>query len=156
MVERATVDDVVEIANIIAEYRGEGKPSNELAALRIAATQQLHTCIEDSSHRRILVARDGDNDVAGYLAIHWIPFPALPGFEGYISDLIVAAKTRGQGFGQRLLQAAENEAKAKGACRLMLNNRQSAVSYERQFYSKSGFTERVGFSNFVKDLSADA
>jgi GNAT superfamily N-acetyltransferase len=155
MIEKATVDDVAEIVNIIAEYRGEGQPSDDLAALRASAAHQLHACLKDSSNCSVIVARNTDSQAQGYLIVHWIPFPGLPGLEGYISDLFVASKDRGQGLGKELLLAVEDEAGEKGACRLMLNNRKSAESYSRQFYAKADYSERTGFANFVKALALE-
>lgn len=152
MIEKASADDIAAIVNIIVEYRGEGNSPEEQRDISTASTQQLQACLADRDNHSVYVARDADDDVLGYLAIHWIPFPALPGLEGYISDLIVAAKARGQGLGQGLLLAAEEEANSNGAKRLMLNNRRSAESYDRQFYAKAGFTERVDFSNFTVAL----
>ncbi len=154
MIEKAKADDITEIVKIIVEYRGEGKSSEERREMSAAATQQLHACFADLDNHSVYVARDASDEVQGYLAIHWIPFPALPGIEGYISDLIVASKARGQGLGHELILAAEEEANSKGAKRLMLNNRKGAESYDRQFYAKKGFTERIEFANFVKSLDS--
>ena len=155
MIEIAKVEDIAGIVNIIVEYRGEGKSTEEQHAMSTAAAQQLHACLTDRETQSMYVARDTSGEVQGYLAVHWIPFPALPGFEGYISDLIVASKARGQGLGHELIQAAEEEAKSNGATRLMLNNRKAAESYDRQFYAKLGFAERIEFANFVKVLESE-
>jgi GNAT superfamily N-acetyltransferase len=152
MIEKATADDIAGIVNTIVEYRGEGKSTEERRAMSAAATPQLHACLADESNNSVYVARDEKDKVLGYLAVHWIPFPALPGLEGYISDLIVALKARGQGLGHKLILAAEEEANSRGAKRLMLNNRKAAESYDRQFYAKLGFAERIDFANFVESL----
>jgi len=152
VIEKATANDIPGIVKIIIEFQVEKSPSQDLEAISIGAAGQLQACLDDPKKRSIYVARGADDKVLGYLVVHWIPFPALPGFEGYISDLIVASKARGQGLGRALLQAAEEEAKSNGATRLMLNNRKSADSYDRQFYAKLGFSERIEFANFVKSL----
>ena len=152
MIGKATADDVTGIVNIILEYRGEGYSNEELGAMCAAATRQLYACLEDRSNHSIYVARSANGDVFGYLIVHWIPFPALPGLEGYISDLLVASKVRDQGLGGALLLAVEEDAKSRGAKRLMLNNRKGAESYDRQFYAKKGFAERIEFANFVVAL----
>ena len=152
MIEKATADDVTGIVNIIVEYRGEGSSNKEQAAMSASAAQQFHACLSDRSNHGIYVARGANGDVLAYLILHWIPFPALPGLEVYISDLLVASKARGQGLGHELILAAEEEAQSRGAKRLMLNNRKGAESYDRQFYAKKGFAERIAFANFVKVL----
>jgi GNAT superfamily N-acetyltransferase len=153
MIEKASVDDITEIVDILVEYRGEGKSTEEQHAMAVEATLQIHACLADESNHSVYVARGEKDDVQGYLSVHWIPFPAFPGLEGYVSDLIVASKARGQGLGRELILAVEEEANAKGAERLMLNNRKCAESYDRQFYAKLGFTERIDFANFVKSLA---
>ncbi len=150
-IERADENDVAKLARLIVEYSAERSPSSHTAAVRSAAEEQLRSCIADKVNHSIYVARSG-RDVPGYIAIHWIPFPLLTGSEGYITDLLVSRNARGRGIGRELLTAAEEEAKVKGIRRLILNNRRTAESYERQFYTKAGFTERSGFSNFVKEL----
>jgi ribosomal protein S18 acetylase RimI-like enzyme len=152
MIGRATLDDVPEIAKIIVEFQAEKDTSQDPEAISLEADAQLRDCLEDSQKRSVFVARGANGEALGYLVVHWIPFPAVHGLEGYISDLIVGSQARGRGLGRALLQSAEEEARSRGAHRLMLNNRRSAESYARQFYAKNGFSERVGFSNFIKQL----
>jgi ribosomal protein S18 acetylase RimI-like enzyme len=152
MIEQATANDIAAIVNIIVEYRGEGKSTEERREMSAAAKQQLHACLADRDNHSVYVARDASDEVLGYLAVHWIPFPVLPGLEGYISDLNIASGARGQGLGKKLILAAEEEAKSKSATRLMLNNPKGGESYHRRFYAKLGFAERIDFANFVKEL----
>jgi len=104
----------------------------------------------DATERTIYVADRGG--VAGYAAVHWIPFPMLGGWEGYISDLVVGSAGRGSGIGSRLLAVVEDRAGDLGCRRLMLNNRITSESYQREFYAKHGFQRRDKFANFVKIL----
>lgn len=149
------MEDIPEIANVIVEFQAEKDTSLDLDTISIEAEAQLKACLDDPQKRSVYVARGANSKALGYLVVHWIPFPAVHGLEGYISDLIVASCARGRGLGRALLQAAEEEAKSRGAYRLMLNNRRSAESYSRQFYAKHGYTERLGFSNFVKQLGTE-
>lgn len=155
MIDRATLEDIPEIAKIIVEFQAEKSASQDLDTVSIEAETQLKACLDDPQKRSVSVARGTNGKALGYLVVHWIPFPAVHGLEGYISDLIVASYARGRGLGRALLQAVEDEAKSRGAQRLMLNNRRSAESYARQFYAKNGFSERAGFSNFVKELGIE-
>jgi GNAT superfamily N-acetyltransferase len=99
----------------------------------------------------VFVAESGDA-VAGFILVHWVPFAMLGGTEGYISDLIVAAESRGAGIGRTLIHAVEEEARNRGCVRLMLNNRIAAKSFQRGFYPKIGYRHREDFANFVKVL----
>ncbi len=152
MIEIAIEEDAAALAELIAEYNTEGTVSRNLASVFNVSELQLRTCLADRENNTIFIARANDNELLGYIAVHWIPFPMLLGSEGYISDLLISRDVRGRGIGQELLAAAEDEAKARGCHRLMLNNRRSSDSYKRQFYIKTGFTERTFYSNFIKQL----
>jgi ribosomal protein S18 acetylase RimI-like enzyme len=135
------------IVNLIAEYRAED-PGRSVDRSVIAATLRDFA---SSAQNHIFVAEIA-GEVAGYVAVHWVPFPMIQGWEAYISDLIVSQSVRGSGIGRRLLETAESEARKRGCARLMLNNSKTTQSFVRGFYPKHGFRERDGFANFVKTL----
>jgi GNAT superfamily N-acetyltransferase len=139
--------DAQGIIGLIADYRAEdnGRVADRDA---IAATLSVFA---SSAQDRILVA-ELDGKLVGYTAYHWVPFPMIQGVEVYVSDLLVAAASRGGGIGSRLLQAIETEARARGCVRVMLNNHKTDASYTRQFYPMHEFCERNDFANFVKTL----
>jgi len=110
--------------------------------------QHLALCLADASHS-VYVAETPESDLAGYLAIHWLPFLFMPGPEGFISELFVRDAARGQGIGSRLLEAARQEAEARGCTRLSLTNMRSRESYQRGFYAQRGWEERPDAANFV-------
>jgi len=97
-------------------------------------------------------AGEGGATVAGYIAIHWLPYLILPGPEGFVSELFVAPAARGRGLGSRLLAAAVAEARARGCSRLGLLNNRHRESYERGFYARHGWQERDDMANFVLNL----
>jgi GNAT superfamily N-acetyltransferase len=105
----------------------------------------------DDSHL-VLVARDANGQIAGYCAVHWLPYLILSGLEGYVSELFVHPDYRGQGIGGLLLEAVKSEAKAHGCSRLSLINMRNRESYLRQFYAKRGWVEREDAANFVLSL----
>lgn len=135
------------IVTLIAEYRVEDHGRTVDRSV-IAATLRGFA---SSPRDRIFVAEIA-GEVVGYIAIHWVPFPMIQGWEAYISDLIVSQSVRGAGIGRRLLEAGESEARERGCTRLMLNNSKTTQSFVRGFYPKHGFREREGFANFVKLL----
>jgi GNAT superfamily N-acetyltransferase len=81
-----------------------------------------------------------------------LPYPIIAGLELYISDLLVAEEGRGKGVGGSLLAKAEVLAKENRCVRVMLNNPKESEGYQREFYKKHGYTERIKFANFVKML----
>lgn len=139
--------DAQGIIDLIADYRAEG---NGRVADRDAIAATL-SVFASSAQDRILVA-ELDGKVVGYTAYHWVSFPMIQGAEVYVSDLLVAAASRGGGIGSRLLQAIETEARARGCVRVMLNNHKTDASYTRRFYPMHEFCERNDFANFVKAL----
>jgi GNAT superfamily N-acetyltransferase len=142
----ATTDSEA-IVKLIAEYRAE---DHGRSVDRSVVDATLHV-FANSAQGRILVAEIA-GEVVGYVAVHWVPFPMIEGWEAYISDLIVSQSLRGGGIGRRLLETVEAEARERGCARLMLNNSRTAPSFLRRFYPKHGFRERQGFANFVKWL----
>jgi len=142
----ATTDSEA-IIKLIAEYRAEDR-GRLVDRSAIAATLDVFAA---SAPDCIFVAEVA-GEVVGYVAVHWVPFPMIQGWEAYISDVIVSQSLRGTGIGRRLLETVESEARERGCARLMLNNSRTASSFLRKFYPKHGFRERDDFANFVKSL----
>ena len=111
----------------------------------------LRFCQGDSCHN-IFVAEKG-GQVVGYISVHWLFYVILPGPEGYISELFVSEKERGQGIGSLLIKEVKNQALKKCCSRLMLSNNRNRLSYEKEFYKKNGFIERQHVANFIMLLS---
>ena len=120
-------------------------------ATEVRVHKHLALCLADDSHL-ILVAKFPAGEIAGYCAVHWLPYLILAGPEGYVSELFIDEKFRGQGIGAQLLEAIQAEARKRGCSRLMLLNMRKRESYQRQFYSKHGWEERPDAANFVLPL----
>lgn len=71
-----------------------------------------------------------------------------------IHDLIVHSDWRGQGVGQRLMQAVEQEARSKGACKITLEvltgNRTAMQSYERFGFAPYALDPSAGTATFMQ------
>lgn len=143
--QASDVDGIRDLVSALAHERGS---ITDAAAVGAAVEEGI-----GQPGREIIVASTG-GEVVAYAAVHWVPFPMLGGREGYVSDLIVRADQRGQGLGNRLMDAVEARAREMGCARLMLNNRVAAESFERGFFVKAGFRQRTDFANFVKPLEA--
>ncbi len=113
--------------------------------------KHLALCTADDSHL-VLVAQVSSSEIAGYCAVHWLPYLILTGPEGYVSELFIKDEFRGQGIGSQLLETIKTEAQNRGCSRLMLLNMRKRESYERQFYSKQGWEERPDAANFILPL----
>jgi GNAT superfamily N-acetyltransferase len=120
------------------------EPQQTLATV----SAQLERCLSSDEHT-ILVAQSPAGQVAGFVAIHWLPYLFMRGPEGFISELFISEDSRGQGLGSRLLDAAVAAARERGCVRLQLINYRSRESYQRGFYAKAGWTERAEAAAFV-------
>ncbi len=71
-----------------------------------------------------------------------------------IHDLIVHSDWRGQGVGQRLMQAVEQEARSKGACKITLEvltgNHTAMQSYERFGFAPYALDPKAGTATFMQ------
>ncbi len=151
-IRKAQSGDAMGIAAILRELewitRFDGEPI-EATAQRVA--HHLEMCHADDSHM-VYVAETKEGEIAGYAAVHWLPYLLLLGPEGYVSELFIRKANRGQGIGTQLLETVKAEAKARGCARLMLLNMQERESYQRGFYTKQGWEERPDAANFVYPL----
>ena len=115
-------------------------------------TERVLKSIMQSRDRILLVARDEQDSVIGYVAMHFVPYLIFRGEEGYLTELFVMSSHRDRGIGSMLLDAAVNEARNRGCKRLHLINSMARDSYKRGFYSKRGWQERDYRASFVLDL----
>jgi len=149
-IREAVKEDIQGILSIIIDYKEE--QNNKLNDVETAKVRdQIHQVLEEKNSK-IFVSISSDDEVMGYINTHIISFPLIKGSDMYISDLVVAAQARGNNIGSKLLAFIEKYAKDNSCIRLMLNNEKDMESYTRAFYKKMGFTERVNFANFVKEM----
>jgi GNAT superfamily N-acetyltransferase len=147
----ARAEDAAAIAAVLRDL-GWFEHINEepAAATEARIAEQLALCVADGSHT-VLVAGEPGDYVVGYIAVHWFP-NLMKGGDGYISELFLLERVRGQGIGARLVRAVEEEARRRGFNRLMLFNRKERASYHRGFYPKHGFDERTDVAFFTRML----
>ncbi len=125
-----------DIPGIVAVIRSPGLFARigaeppEVTRQHVAA--QLALCQAADSHL-VLVAQTPGGEIAGYAAVHWLPYLIHAGPEGYVSELFIRPEYRGQGIGGWLLAEIKREAQRRGCSRLMLLNMRERESYQRQF-----------------------
>jgi GNAT superfamily N-acetyltransferase len=112
-------------------------------ALAEAATAKAST---------ILVAIMEDETIAGYCAVHWVPFLFFTGPEGYVSELFVRQNSRSEGVGSALLDEVKRRAMQRGCTRLSLLNGRDGEAYRRGFYAKRNWQERDRMANFILSI----
>ena len=127
------------------------EPSAESEA-RIAA--QIERYFESGSDNRVtLMAVTPDGSAVGFVCVNWLD--TVTATEGYISHLFVDEAYRGQGIGQRLLSAINEQAQARGCFRVFLYARHHREVYQREFYPKQGWQAQDDATLFMQFMQAD-
>lgn len=155
-IRRAEAKDGPAIAELLRSLGSVGHIDAETPrTTKERVTRHLAMCNADNSHS-VYVAQDPAGKIVGYGSVHWLPNLLLAGPEGYVSELFLLGSHRGQGIGSQLLELMKAEARRRRCSRLMLINRRTRESYQRQFYRKQGWEEREEVANFVYRLSDPA
>jgi N-acetylglutamate synthase-like GNAT family acetyltransferase len=151
-IRKATASDVPAIAAILREL---GYSAHINAESPTATEQRIGEhfalCAASNSHT-IYVAQLSNGNIAGYAAVHWLPYLLLTGPEGYVSELFVRTTEQGRGIGTLLLDTLKEEGRRRGCSRLSLLNMRNRESYRRGYYKKVGWEERENAANFILPL----
>ena len=148
-IRKAKLDDALPLTRLLKEmgwFQSIDSVPFETALPRLF--HHLELCLGDSSHS-LYVAEQGNNQLAGYVSVHWLPYLFLPGPEGFVSELFIREPNRGLGIGTRLLEAVKQEASERDCFRLSLLNGKQRESYQRGFYKHLGWEERDFMANFI-------
>ena len=146
------VEDAQAIAQILHELNCfDHLQKEKLSETESRIAKHLKNYNTNCSHT-LLVAKNIEGKVIGYVAVHWLPYLILKSPEGYISELFVQESFRGKGIGQKLLEAVKKEAKKRNCSRLNLLNNRNRPSYKRGFYQKLGWEERTNMANHILKL----
>lgn len=146
--ELADVDDFLRIIKSTGFFDDLNLESDECRK----DTERVLKSIIQSRDRVMMVARDEQDGVIGYVAMHFVPYLIFRGEEGYLTELFVMSSYCDRGIGSMLLDAVVNEAQDRGCKRLHLINSKARDSYKRGFYSKHGWQERDYRASFVLEL----
>ncbi|MGZ6298521.1 MAG: GNAT family N-acetyltransferase [Parachlamydiaceae bacterium] len=139
-IEEGDCEKFIEL--LIEQLKKEGntiKIKNQLRA-------RILKCIT-SKESTILVAIEQDQ-VKGYLIIHWLHELREDAPEALISGFYVASHARNTGIGTALLETAVQWAKNHHCSRLWLENNRHNPIYSKQFYKKRGWNERLDLAIF--------
>jgi GNAT superfamily N-acetyltransferase len=152
-IRNATAGDAAGIADLLhtmAELRSVFSETTAATARTVEQNLQLAVGTDRSM---ILVAEKPDGQIAGYCAVHWVPFLFQPGGEAYLTELFVRPPDTGKRVGTTLLDYVIAEARRRGCARISLLNGRDSEAYRRNFYAQRGWIERDRMSNFVFPLS---
>jgi len=137
-IRRARRDDVgVIVAMLADDPLGSGRERLEdpLPASYFRAFEVL----EHASHIQLVVAEDEDGAVIGCLQLCILPGLSSQGASrGLIEDVRVATHCRSRGVGEKIVQWAVAEARAKGCALVELLTHNTRADAQR-FYARLGF-----------------
>jgi len=137
-IRRAGRDDVGVIVAMLADDPfGSGR--ERLEDPLPAAYFRAFGALEQSSHIQLVVAEDDDGAVIGCLQLCILPGLSSQGaWRGLIEDVRVAAHCRSRGVGEKIVQWAVAEARAKGCALVELLTHNTRIDAQR-FYARLGF-----------------
>ena len=137
-IRRARREDVEVIVKMLAD--------DPLGSGRERIEQPLPSCyfrafeaVDRDPHIQLVVAEDGDGAVVGCLELCILPGLSSQGASrGLIEDVRVATHCRGRGIGEKMVQWAIAEARARDCKLVELLTHHTRVDAQR-FYKRLGF-----------------
>lgn len=144
--------DAPALAALLHKLEGLSTIGAETLEVTQARIEKHLARIIASDEHTLLVAVEDEN-LTGYVSVHWHPTFLQADGEGFISELFVHPDYRMKGLGSRLVDQVKSEAVARGCSRLSLLNMKHKKSYERNFYGTRGWEERSYAANFVLNLT---
>jgi len=137
-IRRARRDDVgVIVAMLADDPLGSGRERLEDPVP--ASYFRAFEALEHASHIQLVVAEDEDGAVIGCLQLCILPGLSSQGASrGLIEDVRVATHCRSRGVGEKIVQWAVAEARAKGCALVELLTHSTRVDAQR-FYARLGF-----------------
>ena len=137
-IRHARRDDVGVIVAMLADDP-LGSTRERLEDPLPAAYFRAFEALEQASHIQLVVAEDEDGAVIGCLQLCILPGLSSQGASrGLIEDVRVAAHCRSRGVGERIVQWAVAEARARGCALVELLTHNTRVDAQR-FYARLGF-----------------
>jgi ribosomal protein S18 acetylase RimI-like enzyme len=137
-IRRARRDDVGVIVRMLADDP-LGSARERLEEPLPSSYFRAFEALEQDPKIQLMVAEDGERAVVGCLQLCIMPGLSSQGASrGLIEDVRVAAHCRSRGIGERMVQWAVAEARARGCKLVELLTHNSRVDAQR-FYARLGF-----------------
>ena len=146
-IRSATVADVPALVPLVEQYWA----FEDITHFdRAQVGRELSRALSDPALMSGWIARENDEAIAYLLAAYVFSLEHL-GLTAEIDEFFVLPAARHRGLGNRLLQLAESEFRARGCTNVFLQlGRGNAGA--RVFYRTNGFAERAGFDLLDKML----
>ncbi len=128
----ADLEDLVRLLGVLFSIEADFRP--DPARQRRGLARML----EDPARRLVLLA-EREGAIVGMITVQLVVSTAEGGDAGLVEDLVVDEACRGAGVGRRLLDEAEEWARAQGATRLqLLADRENEPAL--RFYARQGWS----------------
>lgn len=131
------VELVTEFSDELVEAFSRLLPQLSQSAKQLSPQQIKEFCDQEGVY--LLVFRSEEGQILGMLSLATFKIPT--GKRAWIEDVVVDSAARGQGAGQKLVEAAVRQAKKVGAKTVDLTSRPSREAANR-LYRRSGFKQR--------------
>jgi GNAT superfamily N-acetyltransferase len=149
----AAPDDIPQLCTLLAILFAQEADFQPDAKKQSAALRQI---IESPKTGRILILREGDG-IAGMVNLLFTISTACGGKAAMLEDMIIHPSRRGDGLGNKLLQAAITLARCEGCLRITLLTDRVNDSAIR-FYQRHGFglSEMMPLRLALNDIHAES
>lgn len=137
IIRHATSTDAPALKNLLIQL---GYPQ-----LTVEETNQKISRYSQENYGLLVI--EVDQNVAGFISLHWFDIFHSPGTIGRISAFCVDEKHRGKGVGKTLLRAAEDYLISKGCSKLEVTSNEKRTRTHK-FYADCGYV--VDSRRFVK------
>lgn len=131
------VELVTEFSDELVEAFSRLLPQLSQSAKQLSPQQIKEFCDQEGVY--LLVFRSEEGQILGMLSLATFKIPT--GKRAWIEDVVVDSAARGQGAGQKLVEAAVRQAKKVGAKTVDLTSRPSREAATR-LYRRCGFKQR--------------
>ncbi len=136
MIRRAGAGDAAEVARLLDAFNREyDEYTPGVEALADRGAQLI-------GNEEVTVLLTGDPPF-GLAQLRFLPSMWSDGFEAYLEELYIAPDRRGEGLGRKLLDAAIELSRERGATHLQLNTSEDDTA-AIALYESSGFSNREG------------
>jgi ribosomal protein S18 acetylase RimI-like enzyme len=147
IIERATIDDVTEIAKLFDAYRSFYEQPNDLALATEFLTERI-----TNSESVIFYAKDVAGNYVGFTQLYPSFCSVAAQRTWILYDLFVSEEVRGQGVGTNLLNRAKEFAEQTFSKEIVLETAKSNVTAQK-LYESLGYEKDTEFFSYSLEIN---
>ncbi len=147
VIERATVDDVTEIAKLFDAYRSFYDQRHDLTLATEFLTERIN-----NSESVIFYAKDVVGNYVGFTQLYPSFCSVAAQRTWILYDLFVSEEVRGQGVGTNLLNRAKEFAEQTSAKEIVLETAKSNVTAQK-LYESLGYEKDTEFFSYSLEIN---